>query len=64
MSKLSLRQEERLSEEVKKYPVLYNKSHKGYMEKDAVRNAWEEISEKFEFLENGMMFCSVKLYNI
>ena len=33
---LNLLEEEELTEEVRKYSVLYDKSHKGYMEKDAV----------------------------
>ena len=32
-------EEEELTAEVRKYPVLYGKSHKEYMEKDALNNA-------------------------
>ena len=40
---LNLLEEEELTEEVRKYPVLYDKNYKVYMEKDAVNNAWNEI---------------------
>lgn len=36
---LNSSEEEELTAEVRKYPVLYDKSHKEYMEKDAVNNA-------------------------
>lgn len=36
---LKLLEEKELTEEDRKYPVLYGNSHKGYMEKDAVNNA-------------------------
>ena len=32
--------EQELSETVRDFPVLYNKSQKGFKEKDAVKNAW------------------------
>lgn len=50
---LSLNQEEILCEKVRSYPILYDKSHKGYKEKDAVENAWNELALELEFLENG-----------
>ena len=42
-----LLEEEELTEDVKKCPVLCDKSHKGYIEKDAVSNTWNEIAKKF-----------------
>ena len=32
------------------------KTHKGYKEKVAVENAWNEVSKKLEFIENGRNF--------
>ena len=39
---LMLVQEEELCELVHNFPILYDKSHKGYKERDAVANAWGE----------------------
>ena len=39
---LTFVQEEELCELVHNFPILYDKSHKGYKERDAVANAWEE----------------------
>jgi len=44
MTKLTLEQEEILSFQVKKYPCLFDKSDKGYKEKDCVGNAWEAVA--------------------
>ena len=35
---------EKLCEVVRDYPILYDKSQKGYKERDAVENAWNEVS--------------------
>ena len=51
---LSLREDEILSEKVRLYPCLYDKSHKSYKEKDVVQNAWQEIAEELEFITDGM----------
>lgn len=53
---LNLRQEEMLCEKVREYPVLYDKSHKGYKEKVAVENGWNEVAASLEFIENGKCF--------
>lgn len=50
---LSLKEEELLAEKVRDYPILYNKACKGYKEKVAVENAWREVSDGLEFIENG-----------
>ena len=52
---LSLLEEEKLTEIVRDFPVLYDKSHQGYKEHDAVGNAWSEVATSLEFLENGDM---------
>ena len=35
------------------YPVIFDKSHKGYEEKDVEENAWQEIASAFDFLSTG-----------
>ena len=50
---LSLNEEEILAENVKLYPVLFDKSAPGYKDKDVVFNAWGAVAEKLEFVENG-----------
>ena len=36
-----IEEDEVLAVEVRKYPCLYDKSEKGYKERDRVRNAWK-----------------------
>ena len=45
MEKVSpeISREKKLSETVRGFPVLYDKSHKGFKEKDAVKNACEKL---------------------
>ena len=50
---LSLLQEEKLTEKLRNYPILYDKSLKGYKERDAVTNAWKEIADALDFVDNG-----------
>ena len=50
---LSLIEEELLAETVNIYPVLYDKRAPGYKEKDVVFNAWGEVADKLDFVENG-----------
>ena len=53
---LNLKEEELLCEKIRDHPILYDKSHKGYKEKVAIENAWKEVSEQLEFVENGTAF--------
>ena len=46
-------QEEQLAEEVWLYPTLYNKSDKGCKERDVIINAWYNMVEKLDFIEDG-----------
>ena len=46
-------EEELLGETAKLYPVLYEKRAPGYKEKDVVFNAWREVADKLDFIENG-----------
>ena len=41
--KLTLVQEELLSEKVKLFPCLFDKADKGHKEKDIVSNAWQSL---------------------
>ena len=43
MVKSNLKEEERLAEEIRKFPCLYDKSNEGYKEKDRKKNAWREV---------------------
>jgi hypothetical protein len=56
---LSLLDEEKLTETIRNYPVLYDKSHKGYKERDAVSNAWREVADVLDFVENGKNFLKM-----
>ena len=49
---LSLLEEEKLSEAVCNFPVLYDKSRRGYRERDSVKNAWTEVANSLEFIED------------
>ena len=51
--KLSIEEEEILAVNVKNYPCLFDKTDKGYKEKDCIANAWEKIADSLEFIENG-----------
>ena len=42
--RLSLVEEEKFSETVRNFPVLYDKSKMGYKERHAVKNAWTEVA--------------------
>lgn len=53
MASLSLKEEEKLSEIVKNYPCLYDKTSRGYKEKDVGINAWNEVAENLDFIEDG-----------
>ena len=48
MAALTLQEEGMLCEEVKEYPVLFDKQLKGYREKDMVTNAWNAVSKEIE----------------
>ena len=58
---LNIQEDEMLSEEVRKYPVLHDKSHKGYKEKVAVENAWNEVIKNIEFIENGIFVLLLQI---
>ena len=59
--KLTIEQEENLAFEVKKFPCLFDKTKKGYKEKDCVANAWNEVASSLEFAENGKFIYTYAL---
>ena len=46
-------------EEVRNYPCIYDKSKKSYKEKDVVKNAWENVALKLDFLQDGENFFDI-----
>ena len=48
--------EEELSETVRSFPVLYDKSYKGNKEKDVMKNAWDAVAAALEFIPTGNYF--------
>ena len=58
MEKVSpeISREEELSETVRSFPVLYDKSHKGFKEKDAVKNAWDGVVTALKFIPSCNYF--------
>ena len=42
--------EAEMSETVRSFQVLYDKSHKRFKEKDAMKNAWDEVAAALEFI--------------
>ena len=53
-NKLSIVQEKllRISPSIQ-YPLIFDKSHKGYRAKDVEENAWQEIASAIDFLSTG-----------
>ena len=50
---LSVQENEELAEVVRKYPCLYDKSRKEYKDKTVVENAWKEVADQLDFMQNG-----------
>ena len=48
----SLEENEQLSEIVREFSCLYDKSKKEYKGKNVVENAWKQVVEKLEFLSD------------
>ena len=55
-NKSDIAQEENLCELVRQFPVIFDKSHKGYKEKDAEVNAWNETANSLDFIPDGMHY--------
>ena len=56
---LCLADQERLAETVKAFPCLYDKTKKGYQEKDVVTNAWNSVANQLDFIEDGKLILFV-----
>ena len=56
---LCLDDEKRLAETVKAFPCLYDKTKKGYKEKDVVTNAWNSVVNQLDFIEDGKLILFV-----
>ena len=50
--KMAAQQDERLSEAVREYPVLYNKADRYFKDKAKKQLAWEDVAKEAN-LENG-----------
>ena len=50
-NKCNIREDESLAHEVQKYRCLYDKTNKGYKERDRKSNAWREIEEHLGYEE-------------
>ena len=53
---LDISREEELQETDRSSPGSQNKSHKGFKEKDVVKNAWDAVATKLEFIQTGNYF--------
>ena len=49
--RVDLQEDEELVEEVRKYPVLYDKSSPHYKDKRKIENAWKLVDEQLGFEE-------------
>ena len=59
-NKCNIQDDNRLAEEVQKYPCLYDKGNKGYRERDRKENAWRAVELKLGF-EEGNYFLLIYL---
>ena len=50
--------DEKLSELVRRFPCLYDKTKKDYKDKNVVANAWETVANELE-IENGELRLDV-----
>ena len=55
-----IREDEKLSIKIRKYPCLFNISNAGYKEKDRFENAWKEINDQLG-IEEGIPLCYKKV---
>ena len=58
---MALQEEERLSEAVRKYPVLYEKADRYFMDKAKKQLAWEDVAKEAN-LENDKFHSKPKNY--
>ena len=53
LASLSLEENEQLSEVVREFPCLNDKSKKEYKDKNVVENIWKQVAKKLEFSSDG-----------
>ena len=61
---LDISRDEELSKTVKSFPVLYDKSQKGFKEKDSVKNAWDRVATAFESILLKLFYFIFRNYRI
>ena len=49
---LTVQENEELVEVIRKYPCLYDKSKKEYKDKNITKNAWIEVADQLDFIQN------------
>ena len=49
---LTVQENEELVEVIRKYPCLYDKSKKEYKDKNVTKNAWIEVADQLDFIQN------------
>ena len=52
----SLQENSELAETVRTFSCLYDKSKKEYKGKNVVQNAWKEVADQLDFIENSKFF--------
>ena len=50
---MDISREEELWETVRIFPVLQDKSNKGFEDKDVVKNAWDGVATALKYTETG-----------
>ena len=50
---LTVQENEELAEVIRKYPCLYDKSKKEHKDKNVTENAWKEVADQLDFIQNG-----------
>ena len=51
MVKSNLKEEERLAEQIRKFPYLYDKGNEGYKGKHREKNVWREVENALGYEE-------------
>ena len=59
---LTIQEYEEVSEAVRAYPCLYDKSKKEYKDNTVTENAWKEVSKSLSFIENGKCYFSDEIH--
>ena len=62
-NKADIQEDERLAVEVAKYPCLFDKSDKGFKERDRKLNAWTKIEEDLGYDEGIYLYLYLLMPN-